>query len=66
MLEILVGLCIMFLISCFTWTGVYLLDEFDVDEPPKIIKIFGIVECILFAIIMILGLAYSMGNLFLN
>lgn len=66
MIEILVGLIIMFFSTCFAWTGFYLFDEFDFEEPPKIIKIIGIVEIILIAIIMILGVAHSIGNFFLN
>lgn len=66
MLEVLIGLCIMFLLVCFTWTEFYLSDEFSFEEPPKIIKIIGIVESILIAIVMVLGIAYSIGSFFLN
>lgn len=65
MLEVLIGLCIMFLL-CLGWIGFYLLDEFGFEKPPKIIKIIGIVEIILIVIVVVSSVAYSIGSFFLN
>lgn len=67
MIEILVGLIIIFLLMCLFWTGIYLLEiDIDVDDPPRIIKIIGIIELIATSIATILTIAYVVGNLFLN
>lgn len=65
MIEILVGLIIMFLLMCLFWAGIYLLD-IDIIEPPQIIEIIGIIELIATEIAIILAIAYVVGNLFLN
>lgn len=67
MIEILVGLIIIFLLMCLFWTGSYLIElDIDIGEPPKIIKIIGKIELIATAIAIILTIAYGVGNLFLN
>lgn len=67
MIEILVGLIVIFLLICFSWTGVYLLElEIDLIEPPRIIKLIGIIEIIATCIATILSIAYVIGGLSLE
>lgn len=67
MIEILVGLIIMFLLMCLFWVLVYLFElDIDVIEPPRIIEIIGKIELIAVAIAIILVIAYYMGYFFLN
>lgn len=61
MIKTLLGLVILFLISCFFWTIFYLCD-FELSEPPIIMKIIGGIELIIIVISLILIAAYFIGN----
>lgn len=66
-IRIIIGLAIILLLLCMGYTTMYFFDpDCGISEPSKVVKIIGIVESILIAIVMVLSIAYSIGSFFLN
>lgn len=65
MLEILIGMIVLFLILCFVWEMLHFLGG-KVFDSPKVIKIIGKVEIIIFAITFVLAFSYGIGKVMLG
>lgn len=67
MIEILLGLCVLFLFVCFIWTTFFIYKfDISISEPPKIILIIGKTLLVIFAITIVLSLAYVIGGICLS
>ena len=62
MINILVGLPILFLIVCLFWCMFYFLNNGYFNEPPSIIKIIGIIGWLVIAIGIILFFSWFIGK----
>ena len=62
MIDILVGLPILFLIVCLFWYMFYFLNNGYFNEPPSIIKIIGIIGWLVIAIGIILFFSWFIGK----
>ena len=62
MINILVGLPILFLIVCLFWYMFYFLNIGYFNEPPSIIKIIGIIGWLVIAIGIILFFSWFIGK----
>lgn len=66
MINILVGLPILFLIVCLFWNVLYLLDDRIFRKPPAIIKIIGIIAFIIIVIVISLSISWGIGETILG
>lgn len=66
MINILVGLPILFLLVCLFWDVLYFLDDTSFNEPPAIIKIIGAIEFIVIVIVILLSISWAIGKTILE
>lgn len=66
MINILVGLPILFLLVCLSWDVLYFLDDTSFSEPPAIIKIIGAIEFIVIVIVILLLISWAIGQTILE
>lgn len=66
MINILVGLPILFLLVCLFWNVLYLLDGGIFSEPPAIIKIIGAIAFIIIVIVVLLSISWAIGETILG
>lgn len=66
MINILVGLPILFLLVCLFWNVLYLLDDGIFSEPPAIIKIIGAIAFIIIVIVVLLSISWAIGETILG
>lgn len=66
MINILVGLPILFLLVCLFWDVLYFLDDTSFSEPPAIIKIIGAIEFTVIVIVILLLISWSIGQAILE
>ena len=66
MINILVGLPILFLLVCLFWDVLYFSDDTSFNEPPAIIKIIGAIEFIVIVIVILLSISWAIGKTILE
>lgn len=60
MIIILLGIVTIFLFMCFSWVLLY--KDYELSEPPLIIKIIGWTQVAIFVVAVLLLVSYCIGS----